>query len=77
MAFLASNCAKTFTVLIMARNVESWKLFERLNLRPRQLKGLDAGWWRTVGWFSRIRPKTKFYLEEAQAVKDAAEELEN
>ena len=60
----------------MARNVESWKLFERLNLRPRQLKGLDAGWWRTVGWFSRFRPKTKFYLEEAQAVKDAAEELE-
>ncbi len=60
----------------MARNVESWKLFERLHLRPRQLKGLDAGWWRVVGWFSKFLPKTKQYLEEAQIVQGTAKELE-
>ncbi len=60
----------------MKRNVESWKLFERLHLRPRQLKGLDAGWWRTVGWFSKFRPKTKFYIDEANIVKDTAKDLE-
>lgn len=45
-------------------------------MKPRQLRGLDATWWRTVGWFSKFRPKTKRYIEEALQVQDHAQLLE-